>query len=220
MAGIRKRAFKPRRARVRCPHMSKSSRNRSEAAKLAHMRRRILARYAEATAADLASGLDWYARAFEGARALLPNDPTRAAGVIAALSPRCHWRTNLVWAASVIEAAETGSECPAVHMRAMRAQAWRIANGEHPLDVLNGPKVRAFFANITGDLERVTVDVWAARAAEGDTVPKDRHGVDIAPSGRRYALLERAYQEAAKVLDISPRACQAAVWVHVRGAAD
>ena len=200
--------------------MTKKERTRSEAAKLAHMKRRILAHYADCSAADLASGLGWYGRALEGAHALLPNDPSRAAGVIAALSPRCHWSTNVGWAASVVEAAESGDRCPEVHTRAMRALAWRIARGERPLDVLNGPKVRAFYANITGDLERVTIDVWAARAAEGAAVPKDKNGVDIAPSGRRYALLERASVECARIVGLAPRDLQAAVWVHVRGAAD
>lgn len=177
------------------------------------MRRRILAAYGEATAADQAAGLEWYRRAYDAAATILPDDPTRAAGVIAALSPRCQWRTNVVWAAAVIEAAERGDATPPnVHTRAMRAQAWRIANGEAALDVLGGPKVRAFFANITGDLDSVTVDVWAARAATGRTLP--------AVQGRTYALIARAYREAAALLEIPARDVQAAVWVHVRGAAE
>lgn len=162
----------------------------------------------------MAAGLSWYGRAMDAAAAILPADPNRAAGVIASLSPRCQWRTNVSWAAAVIDAAERGdTEPPAVHTRAMRALAWRIARGEAPLDVLNGPKVRAFYRNIVGDSDAVTVDVWAARAAEGVSDPRG-------PSGRRYALLAEAYRSAARVLDIPPRDLQAAVWVNVRGAAD
>lgn len=175
------------------------------------MRRRILAHWANATAADVASGLEWYGRAQSAASAMLPADPERAAGVIAALSPRCQWRTNLAWAAAVIQAAESGEACPAVHTRTMRAQAWRIANGEPALDVLNGPKVRAFYSNIVGDTSAVTVDVWAMRAADPSME---------ALSARAYALTARAYREAAGIIGVAPRDLQAAVWVHVRGAAE
>lgn len=94
-----------------------------------------------------------------------------------------------------------------------RQKAWRIAHGEDPNVVLRGPKVRAFFANITGDHDSVTVDVWAARAAE-DT------RIDNSPSGARYAAIARAYQLAAVKRGVSPREMQAAVWVHIRGAAE
>lgn len=197
---------------------------RSEAAQLAHMRRRILAAYAAASADDLAAGLAWYRRAAEAAASILPADPARAAGVIAALSPRCQWSTNVGWAAAVIEAAARGEASPpAVHTSAMRAQAWRIARGEAPLDVLRGPKVRAFYRNITGDLTAVTVDVWAARVADGDYRPHPTKagllGAIPSPAGRRYALIARAYREAAAVIGRAPRDVQAAVWVHVRGSA-
>ena len=186
--------------------------SRSEAAKLAHMRRRILAHWGNASAADQAAGIAWYDRAADAARTILPSDPERAAGVIAALSPRCQWRINLAWAAAVIEAAESGADCPSVHTRTMRAQAWRIANGEPALSVLGGPKVRAFYSNIIGNTDRVTVDVWALRAADP--------GETRVPSGRLYDLTERAYIEAARIVGVAPRDLQAAVWVHVRGAAE
>lgn len=92
----------------------------------------------------------------------------------------------------------------------MRRQAWSIAHGADPLDVLNGPKVRRFYLNITGDHSVVTVDVWAARAA----------GVDGKLTGARYLAVERAYQNAARIVGMTPRDLQAAVWVHTRGSAD
>lgn len=189
---------------------------RSEAARLAAMRRRILAAYDAASADDLASGLAWYRRAAHAAGTLAEGSAVsadHAAGIIAALSPRCRWSTNVAWAARMIDAATRGEPCPAVSTRANRAAAWRIACGERPEAVLRGPKVSRFYRNLTGDLAAVTVDVWAARAAEG-------RSDDRAPSGRRYALLERAYREAAAIIGRPPRDVQAAVWVHVRGAAD
>ena len=184
----------------------------NEAARLAHMRRRILSAFNAATAADLAAGLEWYGRAERAAADVAPHDPTTGAAIIAALSPRNRWNVNVAQAARVALAAACGFDCPAVSTGGNREKAWRIALGESAADVLRGPKVRAFFANITGDDSAVTVDVWAARAAEGLSRTD-------APSGRRYALIARAYRDVAESLGVPPRHVQAAVWVHVRGSA-
>lgn len=184
----------------------------AEAARLAAMRRRILAAFRDATAADLAAGLEWYGRAERAAADIAPHDPTTGAAIIAALSPRNRWNVNVSQAVRVALAAACGFDCPAVSTGGNRAKAWRIASGESPAAILRGPKVRAFFANITGDDHAVTVDVWAARAAEGVKRAD-------APSGRRYALIARAYRDAAETLGVAPRHVQAAVWVHVRASA-
>lgn len=156
-----------------------------------HMTRRILRAHAAATPADLASGLAWYDRAAQAAEYIWPQDPNRAAGVIAALSPRCQWATNVMWAAQVIDAAQSGAACPRVHTLTQRRIAWAIATGGDPLTLLTGPKVSRFYRNITGDHSVVTVDVWAARVAEG-------RNVKGSPRGARYDAIERAYQNAAR----------------------
>lgn len=193
------------------------------------MVRRITRAYRASTAAHRAAGLGWYAEAWRVANeiaeglvgaavwARMTNEQRHAlaslvAGVIAALSPRCQWSTNVAWTRAVMHAAWSGLPCPPVHTTVMRAQAWRIANGEAVLSVLNGPKVRAFWANITGDTDAVTVDVWAIRAAMGDAAPTDGR---ITPA--QYRAVADAYRRAAAILGITPRECQAAVWVHTRG---
>lgn len=194
------------------------------------MVRRITREYRRSTAAHRAAGMGWYAEAWrvagEIAAAVAGSAWERmspaqrhalqltVAGVIAALSPRCQWSTNVVWARAVMHAAWNALPCPAVHTTAMRAHAWRIANGEAPLDVLNGPKVRAFWSNITGDTDAVTVDVWAARAATGLS-GRDAERAIGTPA--RYRAVADAYRRAAVILGVTPRECQAAVWVSVRG---
>lgn len=186
------------------------------------------------------AGLGWYATAWDAAGAIaravvgaaawsrMSADERRAltaqvAGVIAALSPRCQWSTNVAWASAVMLAARRGGACPAVHTKTMRRQAWRIARGEAPLSVLHGPKVRAFWANIVGDTDAVTVDVWAVRAARGDrpTVADGRGRMRYADNGRvsarEYAAYADVYRRAARRLGVTPREVQAAVWVAVRG---
>jgi S-adenosylmethionine:diacylglycerol 3-amino-3-carboxypropyl transferase len=74
---------------------------------------------------------------------------------------------------------------------------------------LNGPKTVAFWRNITGDLDAVTVDVWAARAATGDR-SRDR------VTAKQYQTIAAAYRAAADIVGANPRDVQAAVWVHTR----
>jgi hypothetical protein len=191
---------------------------RSEAAKLRHQVARVDGWLSVATAADLAVGLAWYDRARRAAADMADrygvsesHVPVEcAAGVIAALSPRCQWASNVRAAELMLAAAAAGAPEPVTNgTLANRRKAWRIANGAEPDAVLSGPKVRAFYANIMGDREAVTIDVWAARAAEGRDWPH-------APVKRRYRLLAESYRRAGERRGMCPRDVQAAVWTVYR----
>jgi hypothetical protein len=193
-------------------------RNRAqrEAREHAAMVARILRCWEAATAADLADGLGWYARANDLAAALSAGAPisrAQAAGVIAALSPRNTWDSNVNGATAMVAAhAALEAEPTVAGTTDNRDKAWAILNhAGDPLDILGGPKVRSFYANIMGDLDAVTVDVWAARAAEGFDNPN-------APTGNRYERIAAAYREAASAVGVAPRDMQAAVWVYIRRA--
>jgi hypothetical protein len=153
----------------------------------------------------------WYGRGRAHARRIARSTgvtEARAAGVVAALSPRTQWSVNLRWAEGLLRAAQAGDRHPPlVGFGSSRIKAWRIAQGERPLDVLSGPKVRAFYRNLTGDLEHVTVDVWAMRAA----------GFQGSLKGREYDAVASAYREAARILRLRPAELQAIVWVAIRG---
>ena len=174
---------------------------------------RILNAYDRASASDMADGERWYETARITADALAAGTgltTEQAAGVIAALSPRVRWETNVKAAAMIIAAARRTSVRPYVAgYSANIEKAWKIANGGDPEKILGGPKVTSFFANICGDEESVTCDVWAARAAEGVSNK-------YAPSGKRYTLLANAYRMAASARDVSPMIMQATVWVFTR----
>jgi len=175
---------------------------------------RILNAWDAADAETRRLGAAWYATAQLQAAAMVvePGGLDRACGVVAALSPRCGWEQNLAWAAKVLAAKRQKRGMPEVHTRAMRGQAWRIAGGEDPLDVLNGPKVRAFYRNLTGDTNAVTVDVWAARVALG----RD----DIAGPGKLYTDIADAYAFAAAERNVARSTMQATTWIHIRGKAN
>lgn len=193
--------------------MTRLQRKKSYAAKEAHAVRRILAHWNEA--GPRFQGKDWYDDAREIARELHPNFLC-AAGILAALSPRCHWSVNLRWAKSVCDAFLQGKTYPPyVSTFRNRSKAWRIAKLKNPtqeqvLQILGGLKTQNFFRNIAGCKESVTVDSWAAFAAEGR-----RNRPEI--RGLRYVMLANAYRRAAQLLNQHPSTVQAVVWVKVRG---
>lgn len=176
----------------------------------------LLRHWRAADPADLAAGAGWYpaaTREAERIAALAPRGVglSRAAAIIAALSPRQHWAVNLRWAEAIATAASYGEPCPAVGFTGNRRKAWAIATGEaRPERELSGPKVRRFWRNLTGDLRPVTIDVWACRAV----------GWTHRELGRRgwYEALETAHQLAADQVGVEPAALQAGIWMHLRGA--
>lgn len=176
---------------------------------------RIVSTYQDANRATVKAGLTWYRDAHAAASSLDPHNPERAAGVIAALSPRLGWARNLELAARTFAdghaSGTLGASCRA---------ATAIYKGAAPLDVLRGPKVRAFYTLI-------------ADPSDADTVCVDRHAIDIAVGLRMtvaerdadyvltkdglYERFARAYRRAAETLGKTPAQVQAVTWLHWRG---
>ncbi len=181
--------------------------------------RALLAVYAAASDDQRAYGASWYEDALEAATRLAAGRCTvaHAAGVIAALSPRNAWGDNLADASTLLDWFYADPDEPFEPLWAVR---WRMSaftaciekavdvlNSVDPLSVLRGPKERAFYANIMGDADAVTVDVWATRAAT--------RGAMDEPRGH-YADIAAAYRRAARRADTTPQDLQAAVWLVLR----
>lgn len=178
------------------------------------MTRRVLAVYRSAEESQVEEGLAWYDNAHAVAASLDPKRPRRAAGVIAALSPRTAWPRNLELAARAFADGHASGT-----MRMCTAAADQILAGADPLEVLRGPKVRAFFTLI-------------ADPSDPQTVCVDRHAIDVAigwrldeglrsawyPLDRRglYAVFAERYQRAARRVGILPSQMQAVTWVSWR----
>lgn len=174
----------------------------------------ILSMYRSATPEQVLAGETWYEVARTEAKRLakLYSVSYRcAAGVIAVLSPRQKWGQNKLDAAGILRAATSGSEiipkCGAYGANVRKA--WRIANGEQPAKVLGGPKVNAFYRNICGDYNGVTVDVWASRVAEP-------YNHSFAGRQAQYDTIAEAYTSVALELGTFPAFVQAVCWVTVR----
>lgn len=169
---------------------------------------RVLRVFETATDEQRDEGMQWYRHAHGFAASLDPKNPARAAGVIAALSPRCPWPRNAELAARAYSegfaSGTLGRSCQA---------ADAILAGAAPLSVLKGPKVRSFALLIADpdDPRTVCVDRHAIDAALLTRL-KDRTRPALSQQNR-YDRFVRCYQRAGRLLGILPSQAQAVTWV-------
>lgn len=167
---------------------------------------RFIEAYRFADESQLALGRSWYSDARTTARAIARETGRTlhtVAGVIAALSPRAHWKTNVAWAA---QSCRTGRAVGGLKMCVRKAQA--ILSGLSPLKALQGNKVRAFYRALVGDTMAAVVDIWIGRAAGLD---------DDSDIKREYGSIARALVLGAAFVGVSVTDFQATVWVVTRG---
>lgn len=165
--------------------------------------------WGQATETEREEGLTWYRSAHRLARALCPEDVSRGAAVIAALSPLAQWERNMELAVKAFD----GRHLSCLSRNAVKAQ--RIVAGEDPGDVLKGDKVRAFWKAITDpdDPDSVVVDRHAVEIAVGKVMTDDERDKYLEPKGGYAALCER-YRLAAELIGgVSPVDVQAVTWV-------
>jgi hypothetical protein len=137
--------------------------------------------------------------------------PEQCAAVISHLSPRTSWDRNVEGARELILNGQKADGL--LNSNYERAKA--SLELDDPMSSF-GPtakKTESFAANIFGDPDAVTVDVWALRAL-GLTD-------DVLKGGPKrkaqiYEALSQTYREAAKRAGITPREMQAIIWVQVR----
>lgn len=139
----------------------------------------------------------------------------RAAAIVALLSPRKTWRDNIRQALRTAEALADGRDPGAgrgvfSRVRPLLRAACRADVDPATLFPVTAPKTSAFFRNLSGDLDPVTVDVWAARAA--GVAPEALANVGV------YADVADAYRRAAGIVGDAPASVQAVTWCAVRGA--
>lgn len=167
-----------------------------------------------ATDREWQSGLYWYTAANALAWELDHVFPARAAGVIAALSPRLRWDKNVAYARIAYnlkgyDIDEVENYIPT--LKTSRRKALAMVNGAYPTDVLGkGLKTNAFFDNIAKPFtsRRVTVDKHAFDIANGE-----RTGYSTVITDKAYRIVENAYVEASYAFDIAPIQAQAISWV-------
>lgn len=158
-------------------------------------------------------GMTWYQQAHDFARELCPTDVPKAAGVLAALSPRVSWVYNKKLA---VRAFETGHATGHLTMCTTKADA--ILNGASPLTVLTSPKVSNFYRCILDPMDpnAVVVDRHAFDIYQGRVTPDTEK--DVLKKKGVYSGIAHAYTCASRILTretntlILPSAVQAVTW--------
>jgi hypothetical protein len=162
-------------------------------------------------------GRAWYDASREIVRELasahgLPHDTVAAS--LAALSPMTRWTENVAGIIRLLHAYENHASraprnCTLFYRNAVKA--WAILHDGNPWILFDGsPKVFAFWRNLCGDEQAVTVDTWMLRAVGED---------NVARSGARPAMVRRvaeAVRECAWKYGETPASFQAIVWVQIR----
>lgn len=173
---------------------------------------RIVATFNRATPADIEAGAQWYGEGETFIRSLAAEtgrDVETVAAVVAHLSPRTTWQRNLYGATMLLT---TGTAPTCIGDNVDRAR--KALDSDSPRDSFgkNAHKTRRFMANLLGERDVVTVDVWAARVAFG---PRDDAEALLKRQGV-YGAVERAYVIAARRLGVDPVTVQATTWIVVR----
>lgn len=178
---------------------------------------RIVATFDRATASDVERGVRWYG---EDADALLAGlvaagapSLEHAATAVAHISPRTTWARNQAGAYALVTAGRDAA-VDIVKMSAGVDRAVDSLASDAPLSTLNGPKTKRFAYNLLGNRSAVTVDVWAARVALGETFEDPE--LVLARAGV-YEAIEHAYRLAARRRGVDPTTMQATTWIVVRG---
>lgn len=184
--------------------------------------RRIVATYQLATVQQLRAGERWYADGGEIVADIAAGGgigTERAAVVVAHLSPQTSWQRNVTGARQLVREGRADHCMGSNITRALLAM-----HADDPWSTFGArsPKTRRFAANLLGDTQLVTVDVWAMRVALGrGWGPNWRKGDDrdlalILGRVGVYEAVEHAYRRAARQLQEAPTTVQAATWIVAR----
>lgn len=172
-----------------------------------------------ATLSEIEEGMSWYDDARRIAETMDSDNVYRAAGVIAALSPRLDWGRNVMLAQRAYEAFEQDPAMPGHKWGTLGTnadKAYRILKGENPDDVLKGDKVTAFYRAIV-DGSGVVIDRHAFDVAMGRVTNDETRGA-LSRKGVYDQFAARYIIAASKLTDeldeyVSPAQVQAVTWV-------
>jgi hypothetical protein len=161
--------------------------------------------FSQADSRQYAEGFKWYDDANAELRLIaLQHDSfiEIAAAICAALSPKLRWSANLLYTDWVFQ----GLTIP--HLKTPVNKALAILESGN-VDLITAPKTSAFYRNLIGDLNRVTIDVWMYRAA-------GLNDDDVKPW--HYRELELAVKRLANHYKVEPARIQAIIWIVIREA--
>lgn len=139
-------------------------------------------------------------------------DSDKLTAVAAALSPNNKWSTNIndvkKWARA-FKAGTLTENTPAGTYGLNRKKAFRILNGEAPLEVLKGPKVTAFYKALSGE-DVPVIDFHMANILRGEGYKTTSQTGNV--SAKQYQELADKLVSLAKEAGVPVREYQATLW--------
>lgn len=142
----------------------------------------------------------WYQRCKNAIQEKYGDDWKLFAKLLAATSPRQSVKRNVSLAKRAYKSYKTFDHDFAGFLPASIGNVKRAYENAE----LSGPKVSAFYENITGNLDVVTVDIWMFRY------------YNLKPSAKNYKIIERRVKRSAKRYGLKPAVLQAILWTACR----
>lgn len=143
------------------------------------------------------------------------HDPDIAAAVFAALSPNNDYYGNLRDTRRLLEAHRDDKTVDGFKVSTYghnKRKAWRIVEGEKPLDLIRAPKTRNFYLNIRdpNDPRPVTVDGHIFNAWNGERIPLKGAAQKI--NAKIYEIVAEDIRTIGKVTGTLPCVTQGIIW--------
>jgi len=154
-------------------------------------------------ACDGIDGRDWYKHATAQIDFVANSegwDCDEFAGVLATTSPRCSVLRNIRLGLHFMHF----RNLRVIPMKGIRTSVQRFVDGKG----IAGQKTNAFYHNLTGRYDHVTLDVWMAYALGINQTDFNRKGTRLEATRRVVRVARR--------LRIEPAAAQAAIWTGYR----
>ena len=152
---------------------------------------------------------NWYTKDRRFIRATFDSDWMLVASLLAATSPRVHVATSWQWAMDIYHQFKAGKQPDLSKYYPCHKANIRRALAGQPL---SGDKVSAFYENLIGNLDAVTIDTWMLRLFNWFRKDEKRHN----PEGGKYRQLAKVFRTVARHNGFAPAEFQAILWTHYR----
>lgn len=182
--------------------------------------RNIQAVLNQTNATDFVEGAKWYRDARLWAYGVSKEYGVsfrKVCAMLAALSPRSKWERNKLDCQNLIAFLTGNAPMPkcstygAMVRKAISIFESKDDSTQAMTDLLNGPKITAFFLNIYDSAsERVTVDTWIHQVALGQYLEVEKRP---ALTRKDYSLIENLIKEISATKKVAPPVLQAVLWI-------
>lgn len=157
---------------------------------------------------DVVTAKNWYRDTQQYIETMFGDGADLFTALLAATSPQVRVKMSWDMAVQIYNEFNAGMIPSKIGlMGCHRPNVLRALAGEP----LSGMKVRAFYANLRGDLNQVTIDTWMLKLFKWF-----ERGTKRVPTVNQYRKLERTFQKIARNNGYEPAEFQAILWTWYR----